>query len=69
VSTIPGNNEVRELQKTAILGTTHIIRKVLMLKFIRAKAGSNDMGAINSSDRRAATLYCLGTLFFSGIYV
>jgi hypothetical protein len=24
VSTIPGNDEVRELQKTAILGTAHI---------------------------------------------
>jgi hypothetical protein len=30
VSTIPGNHEVRELQKTAILGTAHILRKVLM---------------------------------------
>jgi hypothetical protein len=30
VSTIPGNHDVRELQKTAILGTTHILRKVLM---------------------------------------
>jgi hypothetical protein len=30
VSTIPGNHEVRELQKTAILGTEHILRKVLM---------------------------------------
>jgi hypothetical protein len=30
LSTIPGNHEVRELQKTAILGTAHIIRKVLM---------------------------------------
>jgi hypothetical protein len=29
VSTIPGNHEVRELQKTAILGTVHILRKVL----------------------------------------
>ena len=26
---IPGNHEVRELQKTAILGTAHILRKVL----------------------------------------
>jgi hypothetical protein len=25
------------------------------------------MGTINSSDRMAATLYCLGTLFVSGI--
>jgi hypothetical protein len=30
VSTIPGNHEIKELQKTAILGTAHIIRKVLM---------------------------------------
>jgi hypothetical protein len=29
VSNIPGNHEFRELQKTAILGTAHIIRKVL----------------------------------------
>ena len=27
---IPGNHEVTELQKTAILGTAHILRKVLM---------------------------------------
>jgi ABC-type multidrug transport system permease subunit len=30
VSTIPGNHDVRELQKTAILGTVHMLRKVLM---------------------------------------
>jgi hypothetical protein len=30
VSTIPGNHDVRELQKTAILGAAHILRKVLM---------------------------------------
>jgi hypothetical protein len=33
VSTIPGNHEVRELQKMAILGTAHILRilrRVLM---------------------------------------
>jgi hypothetical protein len=29
-STIPGNYEVKELQKTANLGTAHILRKVLM---------------------------------------
>ena len=28
-SNIPGNYEVKELQKTAILGTAHILRKVL----------------------------------------
>jgi hypothetical protein len=30
LSTIPGNHEVKELQKAAILGTAHILRKVLM---------------------------------------
>jgi hypothetical protein len=29
VSSIPGNHEFRELQKTVILGTAHILRKVL----------------------------------------
>jgi hypothetical protein len=30
VSSNPGNHEVKELQETAILGTAHILRKVLM---------------------------------------
>jgi hypothetical protein len=30
VCNVPGNHEVWELQKTAILGTAHILRKVLM---------------------------------------
>jgi len=30
VSNIPGNHEVKELQKTPILCTSHILRKVLM---------------------------------------
>jgi len=29
VSNISGNHDVKELQKTAILGTAHILRKVL----------------------------------------
>jgi hypothetical protein len=69
VSTIPGNHEVKELQKTAILGTAHILRKVLMKKYIRVNVGASDMGAINSSDRIVATLYSLGTWFVSGLYV
>jgi hypothetical protein len=32
VSNIPGNHEVSELQKTAILGTAHILRKVLTIE-------------------------------------
>jgi hypothetical protein len=30
VSTIPGNHEVRELQKTAIMDTSYIFRTVLI---------------------------------------
>jgi hypothetical protein len=30
VSAIPGNHEVQKLRKTAILGTAHILWKVLM---------------------------------------
>jgi len=30
VSNIPGKHEAKELQKTAILGTAHILRKVLL---------------------------------------
>jgi len=30
VSNRPGKHEVKELQKTAILGTAHVLRKVLM---------------------------------------
>jgi len=30
VSNIPGKHEVKELQKTVILGTAHILRKVLI---------------------------------------
>ena len=30
MSNIPGNQEVKELQKTSILGTAHMLRKVLM---------------------------------------
>ena len=30
ISNIPGNHEVKELQKTAILGTAHLLSKVLM---------------------------------------
>ena len=30
LSNIPGKHEIKELQKTAVLGTAHILRKVLM---------------------------------------
>jgi len=30
VSNMPGKHEVKELQKTAVLGTAHILRELLM---------------------------------------
>jgi len=60
-SNIRGNHEVKELQKTAVLGTAHILRKVLTLKYNSANAGTNDIDTINSNDRIDATLYSLGT--------
>ena len=61
VSNIPGKHEVKELQKTAILGTAHILREVLMYKYNRLNTETNDIGTMNSNNRIAATLYSLGT--------
>ena len=51
VSNITGNHEVKELQKTAILGTAHILRKV----------ETNVISTMNSNNRIVTTLYSLGT--------
>jgi len=32
-SNIPGNHDIKELQKTAILGTADVLQKVLMYKY------------------------------------
>jgi len=69
VSDIPGNYDVKELQKTAILGTAHILRKVLTSKNKTANAGTKHTGTINNKDRIAATMYPLGTWFVSGMCV
>ena len=58
VSNIPGEHEVKELQKTAILGTAHILRKVLMWKY---STETNDISTMNSNNRIAATPRSLGT--------
>ena len=65
VSNIPGKHGVKELQKTAILGTAHILRKVLIEKQNRFNTGTNDISTMNSNNRIAATLYSLGTQIFS----
>jgi len=67
VSNIQGKHEVKELQKTAILGTAHILRKVLMQKYNRFNTETNDISTMNSNNRIAATLYSPGTHFVSGI--
>ena len=57
----PGKHDVKELQKTVILGTAHILRKVLMQKYNRFNTGTNDISTMNSNKRFAATLYSPGT--------
>ena len=69
VSDVPGNHDVKELQKTALLDTAHILWKVLTEKNKRANAGTRHRGTINNKDRIAATMYSLGTWFVSGICV
>jgi len=61
MSNVSGKHEVKELQKTAILGTAHILRKVLMYKYNRFNTKTNDISTMNSNNRIAATLYSLGT--------
>jgi hypothetical protein len=39
------------------------------VNYSTANAGTRDVGTINSNKRIAATMYSLGTLFVSGIYV
>ena len=68
VSNIPGNHEVKELQKqTAILGTAHILRKVLTERYNGVNAGTSDIRTMNSYIRIGATQCSLGTWFVSGI--
>jgi hypothetical protein len=61
VSNVLGIHKVQELQKTARLGTAHILRKVLMCKRNRFNIGASDVCTMNSNNRIAATLYSLGT--------
>ena len=67
VRNISGNHEVKELQKTAILGTAHILRKVLTYRYNGVNAGTSDIRTMNSYIRIVATQCSLGTWFVSGI--
>jgi hypothetical protein len=66
---ILGNHEVKELQETAILGTAHILRKVLTQRYNGVNAGNSNIHTMNSYIRIAATQCFLGTCFTSGILV
>jgi hypothetical protein len=62
-----GKHEIKELQKTAILGTAHILQKVLMYKHKTFNMGNNVACTMNCNCRIATTLYTLETWFASGI--
>jgi hypothetical protein len=64
---IPGNHEVKKLQKTAIFDTAQIIRKVLTKRYIGVNAETSDMITMNSNTRIAATRCSLGAWFISGM--
>jgi hypothetical protein len=66
-SNIPGNHEVKELQETVILGTAHILRKVLTWRYNGVNTGTSDILTMNSYIRIVATQCSLGTWFVSGI--
>jgi hypothetical protein len=65
VSDIPGNHDVKELQKTAILGTSESANVTEQ----KSQTGTRNRGTRNNKDRIAATMYPLGTWFVSVIYV
>ena len=59
VSDISGKHEVKELQKTVILGTAHILRRVILQKYSRFNTETNDTSTMKSNKRVAAKLYSL----------
>jgi hypothetical protein len=62
----PGKHEIKELQQTATLGTTHILRKVRMGKYKILNMGNNGICTIHCNYRMATTLCTLETQFVSG---
>ena len=55
------------IQKTAILGTAHILRKGLTQRYNGVNAGPSNIHTMNSYIRIVATQCSLGTWFVSGI--
>jgi hypothetical protein len=69
LSNISGKHEVKNLQKKAILGTAHILWKVLIQKYKTFNMGNNMTGAINCNHRIDATLHTLETVCFKYLIV
>ena len=65
LSNIPGKHKIKELQKTAILGThTHTFGSTnVKVQCSRFNIGTSDVRTMNSSYRIAATMFSLATLF------
>jgi hypothetical protein len=61
LNNVPGIHEIKELQKAAILGTAHILRKILMQKCNRFNTGASDVCTMNRNNTIAAILCSLGT--------
>jgi hypothetical protein len=67
LSNITGKHDIKELQKTAILGTAHVLREVLMYKYKTFNMGNNITCTINCNHTTTATLRTTETWFVSGI--
>jgi hypothetical protein len=65
LSNIPGTHGIKELHKTAVLGTAHVLRKVLMYKYRTFDVGSSITCNTNCNYRIAPTLCTLETWFVS----
>ena len=61
LSNVTGKYEMKELQTSAIFGTAHILREVLMLKHTTFSMGDNITCSTNCKYSTAATLYALET--------
>jgi hypothetical protein len=69
LSNIRGKHEIKELQKTAILGRAHIrvLQNVLMQKYKKFNIGNIVICTTNSNYRTAATLYSVQIWFVLGM--
>jgi hypothetical protein len=69
LSNIPGKHDIKELQRTVILGTAHILRNVLMQMYRTFNVGNCITCSINCTYRIAAKLHTSESCFFRYIIV